>query len=200
MTDSHQVNVNYASKQLRRSRHPFRRAIKRFYFEAVLRDVTGSTIDLGSGAGQLLRRVPLGSIGLKVNPVLVEALKKDGLEVTQYDVADDVSGLARLAPGQFRSLVVSHVLKHFADAAVVISALLRSGERLGIERVVVQGRRGYHSGASHNMLIDLAYIDRNRLRRRGAYRLAKSRYFPTNTDRIGRYAVFHKLILLFSTQ
>ena len=71
---------------------------------------------------------------------------------------------------------MSHVLEHFADAAVVISALLRSCERLGIERVVVvvPGLRGYRSDATHKTFIDLAYIDRNRLRRVGAFRLAKS--------------------------
>jgi len=202
MTDSQAFDVHYAAEQLRRSRHPFRRTIKRFYLDAVLREVAGSTVDLGCGAGQLLRRLPVGSMGLEVNPALVEALKKGGLEVARYDVGEDAFGLAPVAPGRFRSLVVSHVLEHFADAAVVISALLRSCERLGIERVVVvvPGLRGYHSDATHKTFIDLAYIDRNRLHRVGAFRLAKSRYFPINTERIGRYFVFHELILVFSAQ
>ena len=156
MTDSQEFDVNYAAEQLRRSRHPFRRAIKRFYLDAVLREVAGSTVDLGCGAGQLLRRLPVGSIGLEVNPALVEALKKDGLEVARYDVGEDAFGLPRL--------------------------------------------RGYHSDSTHKTFIDLAYIDRNRLRRVGAFRLAKSRYFPINTERIGRYFVFHELILVFSAQ
>ena len=44
----------YAAEQLRRSRHPLRRLIKKFYLDRVLGEVGDRpTIDFGCGAGQL---------------------------------------------------------------------------------------------------------------------------------------------------
>ena len=63
----------YANEQLRRSRHPLRRLIKKFYLDRVLRELRGPTIDFGCGAGQLLARLPADSVGLEVNPHLVQA-------------------------------------------------------------------------------------------------------------------------------
>ena len=62
----------YAVEQLRRSRHPLRRLIKKFYLDRVLRELRGPTIDFGCGAGQLLARLPADSVGLEVNPPLVQ--------------------------------------------------------------------------------------------------------------------------------
>ena len=64
MTDTVEFDERYASEQVRRSRHPLRRLIKHFNLDNVLRELAGSTIDIGCGAGQLLRRLPPGSIGL----------------------------------------------------------------------------------------------------------------------------------------
>ncbi|MEO8407474.1 MAG: hypothetical protein ABI476_03505, partial [Oxalobacteraceae bacterium] len=75
--------------QLRRSRHPLRKSIKFFYLKNILRDVVGKTIDFGCGAGQLLTGLPAGSVGLEVNPHLVDALRKAGLNAQRYDPEDD---------------------------------------------------------------------------------------------------------------
>ena len=58
MSRASEFDQRYAAEQLRRSRHPLRRLIKKFYLDQVLREATGATIDFGCGAGQLLERLP----------------------------------------------------------------------------------------------------------------------------------------------
>ena len=200
MNDSSEFDARYAAEQLRRSRHPLRRLIKRFYLDNVLREVEGSTIDLGCGAGQLLRRLPAGSLGLEVNAVLVDELKRDGLDVLHYDAVADDFQLTPVPQGRFQSLVISHVLEHFEDADKVMTKLLKSCRRLGVGRVVVvvPGETGYRSDATHKTFIDLAYVASHGLERVGGYALAKRHHFPIDAERVGRYFVFHELTLVFA--
>ena len=58
----------YATKQLLRANHHLRRLIKYLYLNNILREATGSTIDFGCGAGQLLTYIPNNSIDLETNP------------------------------------------------------------------------------------------------------------------------------------
>lgn len=92
---------DYAQEQLRRSRHPLRRIIKHFYINNILQDVEGHSIDFGCGAGQLLARLPAGSLGLEVNSFVVEALRQQGLNLQQYN------------PDQDRFLNLAAVENHF---------------------------------------------------------------------------------------
>jgi len=202
MTAEVEFDEGYAAEQLRRAQHPLRRVIKRFYLDNILREVQGPTVDLGCGAGQLLRRLPAGSIGLEVNPHLVRQLKGEGLDVALYDAAADDFGLQPLQPARYRTLVMAHVLEHFADAAAVLRKLLRSCRRLGIARVViiVPGAKGYRSDDTHKTFVDRRYVADNRLERSEGYTLAKSRYFPGDTERIGGMFTFHEMVLVFDAE
>ena len=59
---------DYALTQIDRQRNPLRKLIKSFYVSRVLKHVNGPAIDLGCGAGQILERLPPGSMGIEVNP------------------------------------------------------------------------------------------------------------------------------------
>ncbi|MGH9809968.1 MAG: hypothetical protein ACRD9W_22420, partial [Terriglobia bacterium] len=107
MQEAEEFDQAYAAEQLRRSRHPLRKIIKRFYLENILRDVQGATIDFGCGAGQLLARLPFGSLGLEVNPHLVAALREAGLNVRQYEPAVDRLSLHEIPVGYYRTLVLA---------------------------------------------------------------------------------------------
>jgi SAM-dependent methyltransferase len=192
-----EFGAEYARDQLRRSRHPLRRLIKSFYIRNILREVTGPSVDFGCGAGQLLASLPAGSVGLEINPFLVESLrKKKHLKVMHYDADSDRFSLAALPENRYSAFIMAHVLEHFSDPAVVLRALLRSCRRLAIQRfiLVLPGWKGYLSDSTHKTFVDRAYLLREGLLSCEGYRLRDTRYFPIDHEAVGRYFVFHELI------
>jgi SAM-dependent methyltransferase len=193
-----EFDTGYAEEQLRRSRHPLRRLIKRFYITNILREVSGPSIDFGCGAGQLLSQLPRGSIGLEINPLLVESLRKEGLNVAHYDAERDRFSLAGLAEGRYSTFIMAHVLEHFSDAAAVLRTLLHSCRRLAVQRfiLVVPGWKGYLSDPTHKTFVDRTYLLREGLLSCEGYRLKHARYFPIDQEGVGKYFVFHELMVV----
>jgi SAM-dependent methyltransferase len=194
-----EFDQTYAEEQLRRSRHPLRRLIKKFYLDSVLREVHGATIDFGCGAGQLLARLPAGSIGLEVNPHLVQALQGGGMNARFYDASSDDFSLSGLDAGRYKSLVISHVLEHFDDTEQVMHKLWRACARLGVETIVavVPGARGYASDATHKTFVTEDYVREHGLQRCEGYRLDAAKYFPLDVARVGDYFIFHEMKLVY---
>jgi SAM-dependent methyltransferase len=176
-----------------------RRLIKGFYLRNILRDVAGASIDFGCGAGQLLARLPAGSIGLEINPFLVQALQRNGLNVMHYDAEGDRFLLAGLSENRYSTFIMTHVLEHFAEAALVLRTLLRSCRRLGIRRfiLVVPGWKGYLSDHTHKTFVDRPYLEREGLLSCEGFMLKQARYFPIGHQAVGRYFAFHELIAVF---
>jgi len=106
----------YAARQIGRSRSRWRGVIKSVYLQRICDAVEGPTLDFGCGAGQLLARLPAGSVGLELNPELVKHLRERGLAVTEATGSLQDLDLRWVRPGQFRSLVMAHVLEHFESA------------------------------------------------------------------------------------
>ena len=194
-----EFNVDYASVQLRRARNPLRRLIKAFYIRNILRHVIGPTVDFGCGAGQLLAKLPAGSVGLEVNLALVESLRCTGLNVMHYDAEQDKFSLSMLAESQYSTFIMAHVLEHFAEAALTLKALLQSCRRLGIHRLilVLPGWKGYLSDTTHKTFIDRGFLEREQLLSFGGYRLTETSYFPMDREAIGRYFTFHEMIAIY---
>ena len=192
----------YAEEQLRRSRHPLRRLVKGFYLRNILREVSGPAIDFGCGAGQLLERLPTGSVGLEVNPALVRTLQARRLNAVQYDAAADNLALSGLQPGRYSTFVMAHVLEHFDDAAGALRALLRACRRLDVERfvLVVPGWKGYQSDATHKTFVDFGYLRREGLLACEGYALKTARHFPLDVESLGRHFVFHELTAVLQRQ
>lgn len=190
---------SYAERQLRRSRHPIRRFVKRFYLSNVLKDVHGPAIDFGCGAGQLLERLPVGSIGFEVNPDLVEALRDRGLDANQYDTATDQLCFSDVPEGRFTTFIMSHVLEHFDEAADGLRRILQSCERLGIKRVivVVPGEKGYAFDATHKTFVNRAYLKENQLLHGAGYSVTSFSHFPVNWESVGNIFVFHELKIIY---
>ena len=199
MTTPATFDSTYATQQLRRAAHPMRQVIKRFYIDNILREVTGSTIDFGCGAGQLLRRLPSGSVGLEVNPYLVTKLRETGLDVLQYDPDLDRFALSELAPNKFRCLVIAHVLEHIPDAASTLHTLCRSCKRLGVEKiiVVVPGASGFKTDATHRTFVDREYLRKGDLFSCEGYAIAKASYFPINIRVLGDYFAYHEFKFVY---
>lgn len=199
MSDSDEFGRSYASAQLARSRHPLRRFVKGFYLREVLRDVRGPTLDFGCGAGQLLRKLPPGSMGIEINPYLIEALMKEGLDVVDYDAVKDDFALSPIPVGRFETLVMSHVLEHFAQADQILRKLLRSCARVGIRRVVLvlPCARGYRSDATHKTFVNADYIQAKGLAQCEGFSLAGTNYFPLNLAGLGEHFVFHEFKMVY---
>lgn len=199
MADEGEFNLAYAEEQLRRSRHLIRRLIKNFYMDNILRDVKGRTIDLGCGAGQLLARLPGGSLGLEVNPFLVMALQRKGLHVAQYDPVVDDFALRDLETNHFSTMVMAHVLEHFADPASILRKLFRSCARLGIERLVfvVPGVKGYKSDKTHKVFINRSFLVRQSLIHCEGYSMAKSLYFPIDLEWMGNFLTYQEFKFVY---
>lgn len=198
-TAAPEFDRGYAAEQLRRSRHPLRRLVKDFYLRNLLADVRGKTIDFGCGAGQLLRRLPAGSVGLEVNPHLIEVLRADGLEVRPARGELSDFDLAGFEAGRFRTLVISHVLEHLPDPAAALARLLAACRRIGIERVVavVPTAKGFASDRTHKTFVDRRYVETRTASRIEGFMRVRLEYFPGPWAWIGRYYVFHEMKLVY---
>ena len=198
-SETSEFGAAYAAEQLRRSRHPLRRLIKKFYLDRVLREVRGATIDFGCGAGQLLARLPAGSVGLEVNPYLVEALCKEGLDARFYDAYTDDFSLSRLEVGRYQSFTISHVLEHFEDTPAVMRKLWRACARLGVTTIVavVPGAKGYASDATHKTFVTREWLRDNGLEKCEGFDLDQAGYFPIDAASVGDWFVFHELHLVY---
>ena len=189
---------HYASEQQRRSRNRLRRFVKNFYLQHVLADVKGASIDFGCGAGQMLRLLPAGSVGFELNPVLVDALTREGLVVHRNSGTMQDFDLAPLH-GNFGTLVISHVLEHLNDPASALQRLMTACSRLGVQRIiaVVPGLKGYRSDATHNTFIDRRYAESHFRDLDKEFALSGINYFPGNWEWLGPLYVFHEMKLVF---
>ena len=199
MSTSTEFDERYAAEQIRRSRHPARRFIKGFYLRSVLSHVQGSTIDYGCGAGQLLEQLPQGSLGLEVNPALVKALGRAGLNVRQWEANDAAFDLPGLDSSGYRTLVISHVLEHLPDPTAALRRLLTACERVGIGRLVavVPGAKGYSSDATHRTFVDAAYVARHGWQQIAGYHLTQKRFFPLPWEGGGDLYLYNEMQLVF---
>jgi hypothetical protein len=201
MTDQPLYDAAYAARQVRRSRNPLRRLIKGFYLRNLLREVRGRTIDLGFGAGQLLERLPAGSLGLEVNPHLVEHARRAGLNAALYDTTAERPLLDVVAPGVYSTLVLAHVAEHMEDSAAFIRRILQSCAALRIGRVifVVPGAKGFRFDSTHRTFVNRRYLEAQNLLACEGYEVTVSRYFPGNREWLGRYYTFHEFMFVYDS-
>jgi hypothetical protein len=192
----------YAARQLRRRRNPLRRAIKHFYLNNMLREVRGRTVDLGFGAGQLLERLPGGSLGLEVNPHLVEEARRAGLNAAVYDAAADPPLVGAVPADAYSTLVMAHVLEHIPEAHLFVRKILRSCAALGIDRVifVVPGEKGFRFDSTHRTFVNLRYLREHDLLSCEGYAVRTRRYFPGDREWIGRYYTFHEFMFVYDRE
>ncbi|HEX5947246.1 MAG TPA: methyltransferase domain-containing protein [Acidimicrobiales bacterium] len=88
MPQGDEYGQEYTDRQAGRSR--LRKVMRRPWLRAAAGFVEGPAIDLGCGVGELLERLPAGSMGLEINRASVAHCRAKGLDVTYYDGwADD---------------------------------------------------------------------------------------------------------------
>ncbi|MBE0475129.1 methionine biosynthesis protein MetW [Rhodoferax sp.] len=199
MAPKEEFGSDYAANQIARQRNPLRKLIKSFYVSRVVRHVTGPTIDLGCGAGQILERLPPGSLGIEVNPYLVSYLAARGFRVLPAVASNTGFDLSQVKKNEFKNLVLSHVLEHFDNASQVLGALLRDCSKLGIETViiVVPGANGYRSDATHKTFVTMDYLRQCAMMDCEGFCLAEHSYFPLDFKFIGELFIYHELMLVY---
>ncbi|MEO7066637.1 MAG: class I SAM-dependent methyltransferase [Rhodanobacter sp.] len=188
----------YTAYQANRS--GLRKFVRKLYLNSAAKSLRGPTLDFGCGVGELLARLPEGSKGLEYNQTSVDWCRQRGLDVTWYDGYADNWQLSTLSEAlHLQSMVLSHVLEHLEDPMVVLEALLRSAARMGIRRIliIVPGRAGYDSDATHRTYIDWAMLE-NCLTAHPTYRIANHKYFPVDAPSIGDWFRYHELQVLLT--
>ena len=192
---------DYAKEQIRRSRSKPRRLIKDFYVRAVLSQVSGATLDVGCGAGQILERLPRGSLGLESNEHLLTHLCEQGLPCRHFNLSEDVTSEALFGSGGFQSMVLSHVLEHFPSAMRMLRKLLEiAGNHKPLERIliIVPTERGYASDATHKTFVSQKAIEAEGLQETSHFKLRSAKYFPLNQSWLGPHFAYHELHLLWT--
>lgn len=189
----------YAAAQIARRQSFLRRIAKAFYLDNAVRYVSGPTIDFGCGAGQLLERLPAGSVGLEINRYLVTYLQGRGLDALGYNGQDDNFQLGVLSGREFQSMILSHVLEHFASPDIVLNKLAEAGRRHKIRKLVAicPGAKGYRSDPTHKTFFNLEYVKRMKLTQIQDLSLVKYDQFPIRMDILGKYYLYHELIFVW---
>src|SRR5262245_55221468 len=203
MTTSDETTDEYGETytDYQRNRSALRRMMRRPWLRAAAGFVSGPTVDLGCGVGELLVRLPEGSIGLEINRATVAHCQAEGLDVSYYDgTEDDWSlGPVRGRDTAFESLVMSHVLEHLDEPMDVLRRVLRGAEGAGIRRVLVQvpGPAGYRTDDTHRTFVDQPMLVDPGVTQGTSFALDRSSYFPGNVRRIGDWFVYHELRALY---
>ena len=199
MPQTEEFGRNYASNQIARQRNPIRKLIKSFYVSRVLKHVSGASVDLGCGAGQILERLPPGSLGIELNPFLLESLNQRGLRAIPAVESPDRLNLSGLKPNQFDTLILSHVLEHFDSAHQILRNLLQDCAQLGISKVivVVPGKTGYDSDSTHKTFVNVDYLHSHSLMSCEGFKITHSSYFPGNFKFISGLFIYHELMVVY---
>ncbi|HEY0662661.1 MAG TPA: class I SAM-dependent methyltransferase [Lysobacter sp.] len=192
-------DAHYTHYQLDRS--PLRKLVRGLYLRSAARQLSGPTVDFGCGIGELLSRLPAGSVGLEINPASVEYCRSRGLDARLYDAdADDWALSALQHRSDLRSLVVSHVLEHLDDPAAKLHRMLTACRRLGITRAlaIVPGRSGYALDATHRTFIDARMLAADAVVAETGFAVQRVRYFPGNLRWLGDRFPHHELQVTYA--
>lgn len=189
--------------EYQKSRSLLRKFIRRAYLKTAAGLLKGPTIDFGCGLGELLGRLPLGSVGLEVNAATVRYCRALGLQVTYYDADTDDWSLSPIGDqAGFQSLAISHVLEHLVQPMDKLNKLLRACERLGVNQVlaIVPGRKGYSSDATHVTFVDTETLTSPLVTAGTDFTVDYCAHYPVNCASFGNYFTHNELRVRYVRQ
>ena len=193
--------ILYAEQYLeyQANRNWLRKTIRKIYLWQVRRHVLGNAIDFGCGVGEHLSTFSKNSIGLEVNESTVKYCQSRGMNVQLYQPDEDNYALKDIPPGQFQTLVISHVLEHIKDPEEVLKKLMDACDRIGLKRIfiVVPCEKGFAHDKTHLTFITRDFIGKKNLENGNGFRLSKWGYFPFNFQFIGKLFVYNELYLMY---
>lgn len=185
-------DIGYTTHQTERG--ALRRWVRRYYLRAAARLSVGPAIDFGCGVGELLQRLPPGSVGVEYNMATVDHCQRLGLNVVWYDGFEDDFALASVPwQGRATTLFLSHVLEHFDDPAHILKRLAQATKQEIVRIVViVPGKAGFKADATHRTFVNLDLL-RETVGSMKEWTITSSRHFPINHERLGDYFVHNEL-------
>lgn len=136
------------------------RLYKRFFTSPLLylcaRRFGSSIVEVGSGTGSgVLGTFPKRVAGIDINPLAVEFLKSQGLDVQL--ITED--GSFPLVNGSFDACILDNVLEHIEAPKSTLDECWRVTKQNGGMIIVVPGMRGFISDSDHKV-----YYDEEKLR------------------------------------
>ena len=176
-----------------------RKLIRQFYLKQVLKHVEGEAIDFGCGIGELLAKLPNGSVGFEINKEAVKYCKKKGLQVRYYDPEIDNYQFKDCHFAKYESFIMCHVLEHLKNPDSAFRSILQSCTRLGIRKivVVVPGLKGFKFDKTHKTFVNEDYLKKHNLWNTEGYFVVNKKYFPLNFSFLGRYFTYHELMVIY---
>lgn len=194
-------NHTYGKKYLhyQTSRGLVRVKIKNIYLNNIKKYLSGLTIDFGCGIGQLLKLLPVESLGLEINTTAVDYCRKQNLNVELYLPDIDDYSFKNIKSGVYKNFIMSHVLEHIEDASEIFKKIIKSCKRMGIEKIVlvVPGYKGYLSDNSHRTYINRSYLVKNNIVKLHGYHLRIVEYFPFNIEMAGNIFTHNESIFVY---
>lgn len=177
----------------------FQKFIRRnFFINNILKHIKGATIDFGCGVGDILRFLPVNSIGLEINDVVIDICKKNGLNVTKYDAIADNFNFTGIEIGKYKTFLASHVFEHFSNSHELFKGLFVGCKKIGIENIVivVPGHKGYIEDETHLTFITKDYI-KQYLGNDKDYELIHMYYYPLNSYIFSKLVRHNELTVVF---
>jgi hypothetical protein len=186
---------DYIAYQVNRS--ALRKFIRKIYLNNILKYNSGKAIDFGSGAGELLGKLPEGSIGLEINDAAVKYCRNLKLNVELYNPDTDLYQLNDMKKDYYKTLIISHVLEHFENPTEVLNNLLKACNRLLINRVViiVPCIKGFKFDKTHKTFIEKDFFKQSFIEDNG-FKISVNKYFPFNLKFAGNYLTYNELTLV----
>jgi len=182
-------NQSYLKNQI--DRGYLRKALRGFYLRHIAKKCIGKTVDIGCGAGELLKLLPVGSIGFEINSSAVEYCQNNSLEVLQLPEIWTVENIIKRIDNSFETLVMNHVLEHIIEPEKILSQLINRLPAIGIKRfvIVVPGKKGFFSDKTHTVFIDKNWLEHffNRNQLLHTIKRVYKRYFPMNYETWGLF-------------
>ncbi|MDY6969608.1 MAG: methionine biosynthesis protein MetW [Spirochaetota bacterium] len=191
-----EYNDDYKNYQLNRGW--LRKNAKKIYINNTLKYVKGKSIDFGCGIGELLTELPEGSVGFEINKAAVEYCNKKKLNVKLYNPDIDDYKLNNLNTGEFKTMIISHVLEHLENAHEIIRQIMKTCNRLSIERVIiiVPCIKGFNFDLTHKTFVDISFLKKLEYDLKDNYNILIAKYFPLNFLCIGKYFTYNELFVV----
>lgn len=121
---------------------------KFWLYPRILSRVRGETLDIGCGIGDFLRHRP-GTLGVDVNPAIVEFGCAQGLPVTLME-----PDRLPFENARFDALVLDNVLEHIVDPQPLLAEMRRVLRPRGRVVVGVPGHKGFSHDPDHKRFYD----------------------------------------------
>ncbi len=194
-----EYDKSYTQYQLQK-RSILRKIFREFYLNSISKLLTGKIIDFGCGTGELLKKMPAGSVGVEVNPYTVKYCRQQGLDVRPYNPDEDNYNLLDFEKDTFDSLLLYHVLEHLESPDFALTSLLQAADRLGIKRVVVvvPCKKGFSFDPTHQYFVDSLFFKQFKLNEYSGYTINLQKYFPFNLKFLGDLFIYQELRTVYN--